>query len=213
MICPLCRQRKARRGCPARGDLICPVCCATKRLVEIACPSDCTYLAGAQKHPPAQVRRQREADVRTLAASFGALTERQYRLGFLLLAVVARHQRSGGLAPFSDVDVADAAAAVAAGFETASRGVIYEPTPPSSLSAGLADELKRVLAEVSRGASAAFEREAAEVLRAIEHGARSAPGGPRSYLDLVSRVLPAGEGASRPGGDAEGGEGPAIILP
>ena len=35
MACPVCGQRKARRECPALGQTICTVCCATKRLVEI----------------------------------------------------------------------------------------------------------------------------------------------------------------------------------
>src|SRR4029079_6022625 len=52
VICPLCGVRRARRGCPALGKQICAVCCGTKRLVEIQCPSDCAYLATAREHPP-----------------------------------------------------------------------------------------------------------------------------------------------------------------
>ena len=48
MLCPLCGKRNARRACPALGHLICAVCCGTKRLTEIACPSDCGYLATAR---------------------------------------------------------------------------------------------------------------------------------------------------------------------
>ncbi len=56
MTCPLCSQRKARRACPALGHQICAVCCGTKRLTQIPCPSDCVYLASAREHPPADRR-------------------------------------------------------------------------------------------------------------------------------------------------------------
>jgi hypothetical protein len=57
MVCPLCGLRRARRACPALGKQICAVCCGTKRLVEIQCPSDCVYLAVSREHPPAAVVR------------------------------------------------------------------------------------------------------------------------------------------------------------
>ncbi len=211
MTCPLCGRRRARRACPARGDQICAVCCATKRLVEIACPTDCVYLSAAQKNPASPVRRQQEADVRALAETLGRLTERQYRLGFLLLTFIGRHA-SAGLAPVVDADVADAAASLAATYETAARGLIYEHAAASPTAAGLAAELRTFLAEVARGAGAGFEREAAEVLRAIERGASGAsadPGG-RAYLDLVARVVPQGSPALP---TPSGPDAPRIILP
>ena len=36
--CPSCRERSPKRSCPALGAMICTVCCATKRQVEIQCP-------------------------------------------------------------------------------------------------------------------------------------------------------------------------------
>jgi len=211
MMCPLCQQRKARRACPARGGEICAVCCATKRIVEIDCPPDCLYLSSAQKHPAATVKRQQEADVRALAETLGRLTERQYRLGFLLLTFVGRYAPPG-LARLVDADVADAAAALASTYETASRGLIYEHTAASTTAAGLATELKAFLVEIAKGAGASFDREAAEVLRAIEHGARAASpdAAGRAYLDLVARVVPRGS----PGGASPSAtDRPTIIMP
>ena len=66
MVCPVCGQRKARRECPALRQTICTVCCATKRLVEINCPSECPHLASAREHPAAAVRRRQERDVAVL---------------------------------------------------------------------------------------------------------------------------------------------------
>ena len=125
MICPLCRQRKARRACPALHQTICTVCCGSKRIVEISCPSDCVYLASSREHPAAIVKRQQERDVATLLPTIRHLTERQYQLFFLLQSTIARHT-SHGLVRLLDSDVADAAASVAATLETASRGVIYD---------------------------------------------------------------------------------------
>ncbi|HYT73137.1 MAG TPA: hypothetical protein VEL79_00190, partial [Vicinamibacterales bacterium] len=58
--CVLCSARAAKRACPALGREICPSCCATKRLVEIACPPDCGYLSAARAHPAAVVQRQQD---------------------------------------------------------------------------------------------------------------------------------------------------------
>ena len=62
-ICPLCGVRKAKRDCPALGQRICAVCCATKRLKEINCPDTCVYLASARSHPAAIVQRRQERDL------------------------------------------------------------------------------------------------------------------------------------------------------
>ena len=68
VVCPLCGERTARRGCPALGQQICAVCCGTKRLIEIALPGDCVYLASAREHPPAVAVRQQQRDVATARA-------------------------------------------------------------------------------------------------------------------------------------------------
>ena len=93
MSCPLCRRRPAKRACPALAQTICPTCCATKRLVEIRCPADCVYLAGALRHPAAVVRKQQEQDLTVLIGSMGQrLSEVQLRLFFLLGSVVVRYR-------------------------------------------------------------------------------------------------------------------------
>ncbi len=42
--CLSCNEVKGKRKCPALNGLICSVCCGTKKLKEINCPSDCVYL-------------------------------------------------------------------------------------------------------------------------------------------------------------------------
>src|SRR5258705_8050871 len=90
--CPLCRDRRGRRACPALGESICSICCGTKRLVEVPCPSDCGYLASAREHPPAVVVRQRQKDLGLLAHFMRDLNEAQSELFFLLSAGLERYQ-------------------------------------------------------------------------------------------------------------------------
>jgi hypothetical protein len=195
MVCPLCGQRKARRGCPALNQTICAVCCGTKRLTEIACPPTCGYLSSAREHPASVVRRQKERDLMTVLPTLRDLSERQHHLFFLLQTLVLRHKPSG-FARLIDDDVAEAAAAVAATLETSVRGVIYEHVPQSLAAQGLAEEIKALLTEFAKEAHMAgsvFERETAAVLRRIEQGARETrtqtEGGNTAYLALIGRLL------------------------
>jgi hypothetical protein len=216
MVCPLCGTRKARRACPALGRTICAVCCGTKRLSEIACPSDCAYLASAREHPAAVVRRQQERDVAVLLPTIQHLTERQYQLFFLFQTVIARHKPEG-FARLVDDDVADAAAALAGTMETASRGVIYEHATQSVVAQRLMTDMKGMLAELREQRAKVYDGEAAMVLRAIERGARDARkagGGDAAYLTLMTRLLQ--QNAQRQpdaGGTANATERPSLILP
>lgn len=194
MTCPLCRQRTAKRACPAVGQEICPVCCGTKRLVEINCPPTCVYLESASRHPAAAVKRQQEAELTVLMGALGRVSEQQLQLFFLIQSFVSRFgAKSEGLGRLVDADVAEAAGAIAASFETAGRGVLYEHSATSPTAESLRRELKDFLAQIGRGAGTRFERLAGEVLRGIERGAKhEAPGvgsGAVDYLSLVARIL------------------------
>lgn len=201
VACPLCQRRPAKRACPALGRDICPVCCATKRIVEIQCPDDCRYLGRAQQHPAAAVKRQQDLDLATLMSTMGRLTEVQLQLFFLLSGVLVRHTPEG-FSSLSDADVAEAAGTLASTLETASRGVIYEHAPSSAAAAAVRRELKALLDEVGRGGGSRFERDAAEVLRGIERGARhDAPGigtDPAGWMTILSRVMREAPGVRTP---------------
>src|SRR5574338_166049 len=147
MICPLCRQRKAKRACPAVGQSICAVCCGTKRLVEIRCPDSCGYLAAAREHPPASVHRQQQRDAAFLVAAMQDLSEPQRELLLVLLGVLRSHE-PGALQPLGDEDVADAAATLASTLETAARGVIYEHQSQSLPAQRLVGTFRSALDEI-----------------------------------------------------------------
>ena len=190
--CPLCRRRRARRACPALGHQICAVCCGTKRLTEIRCPSDCHYLVSAQTHPPAVVQRQQERDARFLLPIVDGLGRRQYQLFFVVQGTFHKLAETGEM-PVNDDVVRDAAQALAATYETASKGIIYEHRPSSLPAERIARELKPLLEGANGRSPVANERDLVEVLRLVERAATDArktlDGGDRAYLDLVGRLM------------------------
>jgi hypothetical protein len=185
-VCPLCAARKAKRACPGVGQDICPVCCGTKRLVEIACPADCPYLASARAHPAAVVQRQQDRDLAFLLPRLRELSEPQYRLFVFLQGIVLQYARQSDPTPV-DADVAEAAATVAATLETAGKGIIYEHQAATVQAQRLAVEIRRAVAEMAKrhGADAArLERDAATSLRRLETVARAA------QLEAPAEVYP-----------------------
>lgn len=215
MICPLCGTRRARRGCPALGKQICAVCCGTKRLVEIQCPSDCTWLASAREHPPAVAVRQLQQDMGLVMQFMRDFSRRQSQLFLLVTTFLVRYEAPELQRPL-DADVGDAMEALAATFETASRGVIYEHRPASTAAGHLMGALKPVLSEAGRGGGTPFERDVVVVLRRVAEsiaGARALePGNSRAFLDLLGRVIRATDGAARPAAAASE-DTPRLIVP
>jgi hypothetical protein len=212
MSCPLCVRGRARRACPAVGRQICTVCCGTKRLVEIACPNDCPYLATSREHPPAALVRRQQRDVGALERAVRDLGERQAQLFFVIHSFLDRYEAPEFQALVDD-DVIEAMAALAGTYETAARGVIYVHRPAALSADRLATALRPVIVEAGKHAGSAFDRDAAVVLRRIEETAREVaagdPSNRRAYLDLIGRVLQADKEA-----DATGGvETPRLIVP
>ena len=213
MVCPLCGTRRARRGCPALDKQICAVCCGTKRLVQIRCPSDCAWLATAREHPPATLVRQRQRDVGVLGRMVRDLSERQSQLLFLIATFLSRYQPAE-LHALIDDDVAEAVGSMASTFETASRGVIYDHRPASVLAERLATALRPILDEAGRGAGSAFERDAAVVLRRIEEAIRDVRAfdqtNRQAFLDLLRRVR---ESSADSPTDEGTPDAPRLIVP
>lgn len=226
MTCPLCGGRKARRSCPALGQEICPACCGTKRLVEIRCPADCGYLASSREHPAAVTRRQQEHDLSLLVALMRDFNDRQSRLLLGVTTFLVRY-RPDDLQTVIDEDVAEAAAALAATFETAARGVIYDHRPTSLPAERLATRLRAVILDVApKHGSTPFERDTAGVLRRIEGAVRDlgvvarerGTDTRRPFLDLLERVTrgrdlpPTASPAESDGSDGDL-RGPRLIVP
>ena len=189
--CPLCGQRRVRRACPALGHQICAVCCGTKRIVEISCPSDCSYLLTSKSHPPAAVQRQKERDLAFLLPMLQGLTDHQHRL-LLLVQGYLRSDRPDAASVVDD-DVMHAAKALAETFKTASRGIIYEHPAGLVRAERLSTDLKTLIDTRRSEEFQMPDTDAAIVMRRIEHAARDArtslPGDTTAYLGMLKRVL------------------------
>jgi hypothetical protein len=200
--------------------MICTVCCATKRRVEIACPDDCVYLALAIAHPPAVVQRRQQRDLTFLLPLVASLTETQTQLLALFQSVTAQYA-AAAVPSLLDEDVAAGAAAAAATLETARKGIIYEHQAVSVPAQRYTAELSRVVAEIIAHNStqqARVERDAAAVLRVIEQAARDAAKAlegdePPVFLNLLGRMMRQAERApSEPAGGGSS-SGNLIIEP
>jgi hypothetical protein len=182
--------------------------------VQIQCPSDCGYLAAAREHPSAAIVRQHQRDLGTLMHAMRDLNERQSQL-FLLVATALVRYQPPELQAIVDDDVTEAAAALAATFETASRGLIYEHRPASLPAERLAATLKPLLVEAGAGGGSSFERDAAVVLRRFEEAARELRAADtdnrRALLDLLARISAKSTELARPPSDEHDGRSPLII--
>lgn len=142
------------------------------------------------------------------------LNERQSQLFVLAMSVLASY-RSPELQPLIDDDVAEAMGALAATYETASRGLIYEHRPTSFPADRLAAALKPIMAEAGQRGGTAFERDAGIVLRRVEEAARAVrsadPGNTHAFLDLVGRIIRRRDEPGEP--DAPPPDAPRLILP
>lgn len=209
MLCPVCRRRSARRPCPALGRDICPVCCGTKRLVEINCPADCGYLASSQAHPAAAVRKQQERDLLQVTALLDGLSRRQKELAWTALGFVATTARDP-LLRVRDEDVVEMAQSYASTLRTAQRGVIYEHRPQSLVAQRLVTDLRAFLEpQGAEPPGRGFHEDLASVLERIARGFREAPrltgeAGPTVCLDAVGRMLRAAGAADRTESRADG---------
>ena len=144
-------------------------------------------------------------------------SQRQSQIFFLVNTFLVRYEPPE-LQPLIDDDVAEGMGALAATFETASRGLIYDHRPASLSAERLTAALKPRLAEAGRGAGTAFERDAAVVLRRIETAARDVRAlnreNRRAFLDLLGRILTkTAAGAAGPDADADPPGHSSLILP
>jgi hypothetical protein len=168
------------------------VCCGTKRLTEIACPPDCTWLASAREHPAASIVRQQQRDIAALVQVMRDFSERQSQL-FLGVATFLVRYEAPELHPLVDDDVAEALEAAAATYETAARGLIYEHRPASMAAERLLGALKPLLAKAGQGGGSAFDRDAAAVLRrtamAVSEVRGADPQNRHAFVELLARVI------------------------
>lgn len=189
MSCPLCRERKGKRQCPAKGERICAACCGSKRRVEIDCPSDCVWL-GAHAGAWAGRETERLRDHRRLAPHVASLSEPQLRL--LLVGFVGFDRLRVERRPLSDRLALDAVRALRKTVETRGHGVLYDHAAEDLRAEGLLHDLRGLFeAKDAEGRpSAPDDRDLLPALRALETIVEDAleEGGGDEFLAMAGRV-------------------------
>lgn len=135
-ICSICGKRRAERFCPAKGEKICSVCCATEREVRLDCPVDCPYLIAAHRYE--QEHRPPLAPGDLLFSNVQLSSDLLYKnevflsgLGYALLRFAADHRE------LADGDIFTALEALAETYRTLVSGIYYEKPPSAPLPGAL----------------------------------------------------------------------------
>ncbi len=120
------------------------------------------------------------------------LDEAAYAVLMACLQAAMAHRAAADPRPL-DEDLQQAAAALAATAETASRGVLYEHQPASHGAARLARAMSEPLAEAAKGGMPKLERATAAALRRVEEVVkgfrRGSPESSEAFFALLERVL------------------------
>lgn len=191
MHCALCGRRRGRRDCPALGQRICPACCGRKRLVEIDCPPDCSWLPGAAggawKGRQSDLRR----DALRLRPAWSALNQRQAALLSFATAGLVRLRRERR--DLDDALLVEALGALRRTAETAESGILYEHRPDDPRAAELVERLRPLFEPVGPEGEplpfTASDRQAvlAGLVSALE-ATRAESAGSTAFLDTLTRL-------------------------
>lgn len=208
-VCPLCRARRGKRLCPAKGEEICAHCCGTKRRVEIRCPDDCVYLAGSHAGGWEGRETEKRRDARRLAPYVQELSEERLHHLFRALRAITDMRRRRVLA--DDRLLGAALSTLHKTLETRGKGVLYEHPAEDARAQPIVHELGEVLSSADEnGMGVPSDGDQLAVAAAL-HGcvaAAIAEGGePTTFLDTAHRLV--GEMGAPPPSAAS----PLIIEP
>jgi hypothetical protein len=195
--CPLCRSRKAKRACPAKGESICAVCCGTKRRVEIDCPEDCAYLTGGHAGAWDGRETERRRDSRRVLLHAQGLTDGQGRLLFLTLIGLLGIR--GRRAELDDALALSAASALRKTIETHAKGLLYEHQAEDARAQALVHELQELF-QAKDEAGVTISPPDADVLAALaalEAGLSASlkEDGGSAFLESAARIVGRVQGA------------------
>lgn len=194
MKCILCGKRKGKRHCPGKNSLICAKCCGEKRMIEVNCPADCTYLGSGHGH---QVHRR-------FAHQFSenpAGAERYYETLYAFEGVVVELERTilryaSEVRALSDRDVLEAVELLKRNCQTEQKGVIFEHHSPNPLAEPLTRELTAVLDAFREGNEERRSLRLDEALNCLENILIDLryhledPNRSLTYLQFIARTYP-----------------------
>jgi len=145
LTCPICQKRKANRFCPAKGQSICAVCCATEREVTIDCPSDCPHLVASRQYE--DERREINwslipfEDVKVSPSAFRGHEGLLDALAFGILDFAAKQRL------LVDSDAIAALQSLAESYQTLAKGIYYEKPLDDRVRHELYTHLKEAIAQ------------------------------------------------------------------
>ena len=147
--CPICGKRRPERFCPAKGEKICAVCCATEREVTLDCPADCSFLVSAHRYEIEHRKPLAESEVPFPDVEFSPnlIYERQPLLADLSFTILQFGMSRRDLA---DRDILDALIAQAETYRTLISGIYYEKPPQAPLASGLYEALAQSIREYKK---------------------------------------------------------------
>ena len=143
MKCLLCQSRKGKRFCPAKAGQICPVCCGTKREVEIDCPSDCVYLHAGREYESSKLARTAPPLRRTERLWEPSFLRAHYPLMMRMSQVIAAVRRNSP--ELADSDVQATFDSLLQTFNTLDKGIYYDFAPERVIQRELYLALKQLL--------------------------------------------------------------------
>ena len=147
MKCILCNKRKGKRFCPAKNTLICPQCCGEKRVVEIACPTDCIYLKSGQSYQTVK-KYVTQMDQEEDPIRRRKLLETNQKFSALIFEIEeAVIHFAQGLRVFQDKSILETVGLLQETYKTEEKGLIYEHKSPNPLAQALFGNLRELLEE------------------------------------------------------------------
>jgi len=210
--CPICGKRRAERFCPARGESICAVCCATERERTIDCPPDCPHLLAAHRWEEDHRKPAAEPEIafQDVNVPPDLIHEQRALVSGISLAILDRAAEEPGLV---DADLFAAISALAETYRTLGAGLYYENPPTAAAPHALYAAIAKYLQEwKEKGAAQARVAPASDsdvfrlLVFLVRFGHTRSNGRPRTrgFLDFLRAQFPAVQRAA---------EAPRIITP
>jgi len=187
--CPLCRERRGKRHCPAKAVSICPSCCGRKRRVEIECPSDCVYLTGEHASGWSGRVSEQRRDARRIGPALASLGRAQepYLVPWLAAVGTLRSSDAG----VDDALLLDAVVALRKTADTKESGILYEHAPEDARAHALIERLRGKVEAATAGRLQPDARAEVAVLKGLETALRltlEERASPRAFIDTAARV-------------------------
>jgi hypothetical protein len=148
-FCPLCNERRAKRFCPAKGEIICAICCGREREVTIDCPSDCAYLIAARRYEEEHRKPlgPEELPYPDVELKRGTVEDRRALVTHLAASLVEFARKNHSL---TDREALEALAALAETYRTLTAGIYYEKPPAAVLPRALYEHLSQAIQQFKK---------------------------------------------------------------